>query len=468
MVAVPASASVRPGRWTVPRLLDPDWGFNWLAGLGFAALTFLLSYPGRLNGDSLYTLIGTTKPGLVNNWHSATLGWLWDLPGPLLGQPTAALARQAALFGAFAGFLPRRSADSRSRAALAGELLLRFVLAGAAGYIGKDAVILLALLIMVQLLRSGFRRATLLPLVAVVTLFLLVKVPNFLVIVAAIALVAPFFARSAARYAALVVGALVIGALAIPLNRTIDARVFGAKDLHPDKQLVLFDLAGISVRTGDNAFAKVPGWPTAKLKPPSQCYVPWMWDSFAHWAPCGGYATAYDPLDAALKGRWIREIASHPLAYAQHRWAYVSYLMTSRDHDTWGLDGQAINDATSPAALKEMRAGMTDMAANRPIGLWHPSPLTEPVRWLERVLFRFPNVQWAGLIACLSILVFSWMRRADGIRLGAIVAAALGVGNFAMLAVFGVADPGRYMLPTVALAYLALLALLAPARKAAA
>ncbi|WP_304561295.1 hypothetical protein [Sphingomonas immobilis] len=447
-------------------MLDREVRFSWPAGVAFAALCFLLSYPGRLNGDSLFSLMATTKPGLTNNWHSATLQWLWSLPGPVLGQPAGALAIQAVLFGIFAGFLPRLPRDLRGRAALAGEVLLRVALAGATGYIGKDAVILTALLIAVQVLRRlsqarlGAGGSVLLGLVT--ALFLLTKAPNFLVVVVALALVLPFFIQSRRAYLALIAIALVVGALAVPLNRAVDSVIFKARDLHPDKQLVLFDVAGISARTGQNLFADVPGWPTTALKPPAACYVPYMWDSFAEWAPCGGYATAYDRFDGALKRRWVEAIAAHPIAYAQHRLLYIDYLLESRDHATWGLDGQSINDASNAKAMDEMRRGIAAVKPNRPIALWHPSFATEPMRWLERALFKFPKVQWVGLIICLAVLLFGWTRRHDGIRLGAILAAALGLGNFAMLAVFGVADPARYMVPTVGLAYLALLALLAP------
>jgi hypothetical protein len=278
----------------------------------------------------------------------------------------------------------------------------------------------------------------------------------------AAALVLPFYIRSPRFYAASILAALAVGALAIPLNRLVDSKVFAARDLHPDKQLILFDLAGISVRTGQNAFAKVSGWPTKALPTPTSCYVPYMWDSFAHWAPCGGYASAYDRLDRSLKQRWLEEIAAHPVDYLQHRFTYIDYLLESRDHTTWGLDGQSVNDATNPASLAQMHTDMVQVHANRAIDVWQPSFATMPFRWLERSMFRFYKVQWVGLITCLAVLLLSWIWRHNGVRLGAILPAALGVGNFSMLAVFGVADPGRYMLPTAGLAYLALLALLAP------
>lgn len=458
-----------PKGWCVPRFDDPRWEFHWVAGIGFAVLCFLLSVPGRLNADSLFSLAAATTPGLTNNWHSATLGWFWNVPGSIMPQPAAALVMQSMMFGIFAGFLPRLPNSARGRVALAGELFFRVALAGGAGYVGKDAVMLMTLLIAVQLLRRATHTRigwiALPVLIAVTSLFLLVKAPNFLVIVGAAALVLPFFVRSLRRYTVVIVAALAIGTLAIPINRTVDSAIFEARDLHPNKQLVLFDLAGISVRTGENGFAKVAGWPTEALPTPASCYLPYMWDSFALWAPCGGYAKAYDGLERPLMRRWLVEIAMHPVAYIQHRLAYGDYLLESRDQSTWGIDGRAINDATNPAALAEMHRGMTQLRSRSTIHLWHPSIASNPARWLERVTFKFPKVQWVGLLICLSVLLASWMRRQIGVRLGALLSAGLGTGNVLMLGVFGVADPGRYMLPTVGLAYMALLAMVAPAAK---
>lgn len=449
--------------------IDPAWRFSPLAASGFAILAFALSFPGQLNGDTLFSLLSAATPGSANNWHSATLAWLWQLPAPLLGQPAGALAVQAVLFGLFAGMLPRWPATARGRAVFGGELLLRVALAGAAGYVGKDAAILLLLALAVQLLRrratGPLGRGTTIGLVGVGALFLLIKAPNFLTIVAALALVLPFFVRLGWRYAGIVVAAFALGSLAVPLNRLVDARIFQARDLHPDKQLVLFDLAGISVRTGHNAFADVAGWPSATLRSPAACYVPYMWDSFAHYMPCGGYATTYDRFDGALTRQWLRQIARHPLAYAEHRLSYAGWLLWSSDHDTWGIAGRSSNDATDPVAMATLRQGMSDLGVQRGVALWRPSPLTPPFQALERVLFRFPGAGFVGFFACLAAWLAQWLRRARGVSLGAVLAASLGAGNAAMLLVCGVADPARYMMPTLALAYVALLAGLAPPRR---
>jgi len=458
------------GQWSLPPMTDPAYRFSWAAGLAFAGLCLAFNFPGRMNVDTLFAFVAGTTPGLANNWHSATLGWIWSMAMPWLGQPTSGLLVQALLFGLFAGVLPPRPRGARAQAAFAGELVLRLILAASLGYVGKDAMMALCLMIATQWLRRVTTRrlgvVDAMLVVAVAFLFLLSKAPNFLVLVVAAAIVLPFLLQSPKLYGVLVVAALLIGMLAIPLNRTVDRVLFHARDLHPDKQIVLFDLAGISVRSGKNAFAGVPGWPSARLPPPESCYVPYMWDSFAAWAPCGGYARAYDGLDAVMTRHWLSAIATHPIAYLRHRLDYVGYLMESQDHATWGIDGDAVNDATDPAARAVMARNLDAMHATMTIASWAPSPMTPAPRWLERHVFKFAKAQAFALLACLAVLLANWIQRQNGIRLGAVLAAALGTGNVAMLAVFGVADPTRYVLPTIVLAYLALLAMLWPARPA--
>ncbi|MGY4397491.1 hypothetical protein ACVWZA_002685 [Sphingomonas sp. UYAg733] len=449
-----------------PRFTDPALGFYWPVGVLFATICFAIGYPGRLNQDSLYSVITMTSPGELGNWHSATLGWLWSLPGPLLGQPAGGLLIQSILFGLFAGFLPRTLPTMRGRLTLALELLFRLTLAGSFGYLGKDIVTVATLLIAVQLIRYGLHvrlgYAHYIALALLVLFMLLIKAPNFLTFVLCIAMLLPFAVRSPKIYGAVVAVALLMGLLAVPLNRVVDRALFHAKDMHPDKQLVIFDLAAISLRTGTNAFAKVPGWPAAKLPPIGKCFMPNMWDPFAPWGPCAGYSAAYDPLDGPLTRRWATEIVSHPIAYAQHRLTYAGYLLRSQDHATWGIAGVAVNDTASPIGALEMSEMMTRLRANRPVQLWQTRPADQPFQWLETGLLRYPKVQSVAMIGSLAILLLCGLRRREGIRLGALLPAGLALGNFGMLVVFGVADPVRYLLPTICLFYVALLALLVP------
>lgn len=449
------------------RCVDPPVKYDWRVGLAFTCLCFWVSYPGRLNADSLYSVITATAPAQLGNWHSPTLGWLWNLAGPILGQPSAALLMQSALFGLFAGFLPRVPATWRGRTPIAAEIALRVALVGAFGAIGKDVVALGLILFLIRLLPRVIHRP-LHPVEAVIVgtlilLFLLIKAPNFLTIVLATALALPFFARSAKVYGATLLVVLLLGLAAVPLNRWVDRTLFAAQDHHPDKQLVIFDLAAISLRTHHNAFAEVHGWPTASVPPIADCFLPNMWDPFAPWGPCKGYSTAFDRLDAALTRQWLRQIALHPIAYARHRLTYAGALLMSRDHMSWGLSGSAVNDANQPIAQLERAEMMHRLGANRPIQLWRDSGATEVLKMLERVLFKYPKSQAFPLIGCLGLLLWCWLRRATEIRLDVLLPATFGVANFGMLLFFGVADPGRYMLLTIVLCYGSLIALLVPA-----
>src|SRR4051794_40236803 len=102
VVATPRSllhAVKRQG--AVPRFTDPPIAFFWPIGIAFTAAAFALSYPGRLNPDSLYAVITMSARDQFGNWHSPTLSWLWSIPGPLLGQPAGALLVQSVLFGLY-------------------------------------------------------------------------------------------------------------------------------------------------------------------------------------------------------------------------------------------------------------------------------------------------------------------------------------------------------------------------------
>ena len=472
--AIDAGAPSRPRslpgatgpRGVARRLRDPAVDFHWPIALVMAAACVVASYPGRLNQDSLDAVITTTAVGARGNWHSPTLAWLWGLPGPILGQPAGALLMQAILFGLYAGFLPRLPATARGRLTLGGELLLRVALVGAFGFIGKDIVLVGAMLLWIQIARhgvhAGLRWRHHGALAAITVLALSIKAPNFFAFATAFALVFLFLAPSPGRYLGMTIGVLAVGMLAIPLDRAIDRYVFDARDLHPDKQLVIFDLAGIGDATGTDQFAAVPGWPTAGLPPVERCFLPYMWDAFAPWGPCSGYSLAYDRLEAGSKRRWLAAIVAHPGAYARHRLTYSGYLLRSTDHRSWGIGGEAVNDAGSAAGAAEMREMMRRLHANRPVQRWRPTPATPALAWLERHLFGFPRVQSLAVIGSLAILLLCWMRRHDTIRLSAIVPVGLGLGNFLMLVLFGVADPARYLLPTICMFYTAILALAAP------
>ncbi|RZL75714.1 MAG: hypothetical protein EOP66_10805, partial [Sphingomonas sp.] len=402
----------------IPRANAPAIAFHWPVCVVFATLCFVASYPGRLNADSLHSIITGTAPEELANWHSPMLSWLWSLPGPFFGQPTGALLIQSLLFGLFAGHLPRLASIRAGWLVLSLELTFRAALVGAFGYIGKDAMVLGAMLLGVQVFRQGLQSTFEVRHYAVmailIALMLLIKAPSFLTFVLALSLMLPFMVHSVRVYVVVTLSAFLLGLLAVPLDRAVDRYPFGAKDVHPDKQLVIFDLAGISIHTGSNAFAVLPDWPTARLPSIATCYLPYMWDAFAPWGPCSGYSTAYDPLDAKLKQRWAAAILSHPLAYLAHRLTYSAYLLRSRDHRSWGLGGEAINDAYSAAAASERRAIMMRLGANRPIQLWAPQAATAPFRWLEAHLLRFPKVQSLAIVGSLAVLLLGWLRRGHG------------------------------------------------------
>ncbi|MEP9401173.1 hypothetical protein [Sphingomonas sp. VNH70] len=452
------------------RIADPEMVFAWPMAIGFGLLCFAINYPGRINMDPLVALYGAASPAEVGNWHAPVLAWLWDIPGSLIGQPAGALLVQSAVFAAYAGFMPRGGPGIRDAVSRMGELLWRFMLAGTFGTIGKDVMLLGLLLIAVQLVRRGGHRpfgfARGFALAALIATSLTIKAPNIILYLFAAALLLPFFATSVRPYLGLVIAGAIAAPLVVTAVRTIDRKVFLAVDRHPDQQIVLFDLAGISVLTGTDQFATVPGWPERTLPPVARCYTPHQWDSFAPWrgGPCSGYSFAYDRLDSRLRHRWFGAILRHPIAYLDHRLTFAAHLVTTGKHGDWGAGGSALNRPDAAGATRSLQEVAARRRFARPIQPYRDTIGPLPARWIEWQLFRSPVGNRLAVFGAIPLLAFFWFRRGRGVRPGAIVPAALAGGNLLMLVFFGVSDEGRYLLPGMALFYVALLAAIAPER----
>lgn len=112
--------------------------------------------------------------------------------------------------------------------------------------------------------------------------------------------------------------AAVIGVLT-PVNQ----RLLQAKPSGVERSLPLFDLAGIAHRAGPDAVQLVPTrlWRRAEAK---GCLTPILWDPIGDEKACGYIVDTMQRAapGAKLRTAWLQAIASHPLAYAQHRIAH--------------------------------------------------------------------------------------------------------------------------------------------------
>jgi hypothetical protein len=450
--------------------------FNWVVFGLFFALCVAVNYPGRLNEDSLQQILGFADPRFLSDLHSPPVTLLWSLFSPLVGQPASALLVQSALLAFFAAVVPRPERWGwREAAAAALEALFKLSLVVSAGFIIKDMLLAGLLLSGVASLRRAgaeLSRAWLIAAAACFALSLLVRPSNFVMLAVAAVLVLPLLAVSWRRWVVASAAMAVVLALSVPVYGGVN-RLLGAKPGHAEVQLFLFDSAGISARTGSNLFDRLEGWPRG-LPDPRACYTPSEAAVMAPWGKCRGYARAGAALYSAERSRvigwWLRNVATHPLAYAQHRLSFTGHLLdpleSARRHPVYSaaLQGSrhhlyVLNDAARPDRFHAMARGR---AAANGIGWWRSNRVAEGLGRFGSGVYEHRWTEALALLVSLGLLLWQWRRRVAGrpVHLAVAVAAGLCVGNVAMHGLLGVASQARYLFPTVCCVAYALLLLL--------
>lgn len=458
--------------------LETPVTFRPLIFLAFLYLSFAVNYPGHLNPDSLEQLVWAAHPSRMTDWHSPVVTWLWSISGPLLGQPAGALIIQCLCFSLFVAVLPVfPEYNVRAAALLLAEGFFRLSLVAIAGIVVKD-VLLLALILSIiaalQLARSSEDPTRWLSISAALTIpALLVRPTNFLMLLITWALISPMVFRTVRSYflALLAAGALLVGV--VPATNYVNRTILGARNARAEKQLIIFDLAGMSKHSNRNLFATLPEWPVNKVPPPIPCYTPKRWDPYFFIGQCHQYAAAFDETSrrtgSNLTGWWIGQVIRHPLAYLLHRADYSHKLLRTDRHIIYAQPpySDTLNSTLDPRYLlpefnaeirEEGRIGVAH------IDKWQNTLVEEPFAKLSTLIFSQRNAYLLSLIVCAALWAWNLrqhFRGREGDPIVTIVAAA-GIGNAGMLVFFGVASEGRYLLPTVCCACIAALIALRP------
>lgn len=467
---------------------EPAVRFHPAVFVGFLILCLIVGYPGRLNEDSFAQLMGAANQTYLNDLHSPFVTWMWSIPAAATGQPAGALVVNSLLLSLYAAVVPiRLPREFKAVLALVLETLFKLFLAAWASLISKDVVLvalLLAALAAGQLAGKGARRRPWLWAgAACLALSLMIRPSNFVMLAVAVALFLPAVVRSVRSYFVIAAVAAFLLALSVPFYLAANRWLFGARSGHVETQLLLFDAAGISVATGTNQFARLPGWPTDRLPPPADCYTPMQAATMTPWGRCTNYWLAQEQV-VARHGRhtiglwWLRTIVANPLAYARHRAAFSAKLLDARTlylppgtrtPPVWKMTGRDI-----PALNSDGRAGhFARAAAGRPeaaaIQWWRPNRLQLLYLGAAFTLHSHRRTDIVALAACLLVVGAAWRRRrqAKPVLLSATLAGAIGVGNAAMHFALGVAAQQRYLLPTFCCALVALIAYLRAPRPVA-
>lgn len=437
-------------------------------------LALIGNYPGRLNEDSLQQLIGWSNPDRLTDLHSPVVTWLWSLAAPVVGQPASALLIQSVALAFYAAIVP--SAWPRDRAAwtaLAVETLFKLSLLVSAGFIIKDVLLiglLLSALGAIQLAASASRPRLLTGAILVLLLLsLLVRPTNCIMLFVAGALSLPFVARSRRSFAILLPMLALALLASVPLYVGISRSLLGAADGHSERQVQIFDMAGISARTGRNLFMDLEGWPPANLPPPERCYSPESWAAFAHGGKCGEYSVVIEQVRSqvgrrAIASWWLKGIAAHPGDYAGHRLDHMSRLLGAgyderreRARAMWGAQGRHLYALNRPERIGEVRRIQHGLSAPVRMSWWRESGLSRAFGAAGELIYAHRWTEALALACCVLVVGWSWLRKARGrlVHLSVPAAAGLGIGNAAIYLFLGIAAQDRYLFPTVCFAIFA-------------
>jgi len=300
------------------------------AAIAGAALTASAYWPGLMTWDPVRQY-GEALSGDIDDWHPPIMQWLWARLIALHSGPAPMLLLQLVLYW---GGLALLAATQwrRGRVGLAWALLgcgllpLGLALTGA---ILKDCLMAGALLVATGLLAADQQRASVALKIMAALVLLLAAALRFNGFTACLPIILALpparFRRTWSRL--LITSAVATAALmaAMPLaNRLIGARPSGV-----ELSLVIFDLGGITEHSGANVFpAQLEVDNPVRVN--HRCYRPNKWDSYSDWVepecPLGFTAWNDDVAPARVKPYpfWLHAVATHPIAYAEHRLAHFA------------------------------------------------------------------------------------------------------------------------------------------------
>ena len=315
-----------------------------LLAIGFA-LTLAIFYPGVMTFDSKY-LHEYAMKGTMGDWQSPVMVWLWGLIDPIAPGAGSMFLLIAATYWLGFGLLSLTLASRGTRVALLLPLLAMTPPSLAlAGVIWRDVLFAVCWLLAASIAfavaerQSWIRFAGQALGLALVVFGVLLR-PNALLAAPILAAYAIWLSRTSAQRAAIlyIPAALVFfGAVQLVYYGVLDA-----KREHPLQTVMIFDLGGISHFARANQFPVE--WSEAEnAMLLDTCYQPTMWDIYWRLEPCdfvmrkierekGLFGTS------AISRAWLAAILNHPVAYLQHRSAFLWNFLAGDNPVMWTAD----------------------------------------------------------------------------------------------------------------------------------
>ena len=391
-----------------------------LLAIGFA-LTLAIFYPGVMTFDSKFLYEYTAK-GTMGDWQSPVMVWLWGLIDPIAPGAGSMFLLIATTYWLGFGLLSLTLA-SRGKA---GALLLPLLATtppplALAGVIWRDVLFATCWLLAASVAfavaerQSPIRLAGQALALALIIFGVLLR-PNALLAAPILAAYTIWLSRMSLRKAAI----LYIPAVLV-LFGIVQLAYYGilnAKREHPLQTVMIFDLGGISHFAKENQFPVDWSEPENAMLLDS-CYQPTMWDIYWRLEPCdfvmrkieremGLFGTP------AISSAWLTAILHHPVAYLQHRSAFMWNFLAGDNLGMWTAD---VEHPTKKVFAD--RAAFNAMVAAH--DALKPTPLLRAGFWL---------------LACIVLCGWSWKRSAA--REAAFALAVCGSAAIYVLTFYGV------------------------------
>jgi hypothetical protein len=403
------------------------WTIAALIAAGFV-LTLYVFYPGVMTYDARFVYEYATK-GTMEDWQSPAMIVLWRWIDPVAPGAASMFLLIVTLYWLAVGLLALTLARRSIWLAVA---LVALALSPPAfvfqGIIWRDVLFANSwLLAAVLALATAHREAKLrVPAQAIALGMLAFGVllrPNALTAAPILAVAILWPQQFSSKRAAILY--VPIGIALFGLVQFVYYGVFDAKRQHPLHSIKVFDLGGISHFAGENQFP-VTWTATENTLLIGGCYQPTQWDIYWRLEPCDFVMNKLKANNIfgtpALSKAWMHAVVKHPIAYLEHRSAFMWNFLVQPNLTMW------VDDVYDPSKKVFLhRPAFNALVAVH--DALKPTPLFRAGSWL---------------LLCIAVCGFAWRRRDTAARtfvIGACGSAALYVLTFLFV---GVASDFRY------------------------
>lgn len=399
-----------------------------LVAIGFG-LTLVIFYPGVMTFDAKYVYEDIAK-GTYGDWQSPVMVWLWGLIDPIAPGAGSVFLLTATIYWLGFGILSLALASRGKASALLLPLLAMTPPALAlAGIIWRDVLLAACWLLAAAVAfavseqRSPVRWTGQALALALVVLGVLLR-PNALLAAPVLAAYVIWLSRvTLVRTLMFYVPAAI---LLFGIVQVVYYGMLDAKRQHPLQTIMIFDLGGISHFAKQNQFPVE--WSEAEnAMLLDKCYQPTLWDIYWRLDPCDFVMRKVEREKGlfgtpAISKAWLQAILRHPVAYLQHRSAFMWNFLAADNLTMWTADVEH--------PMQKVFADRTAFNAMVSVhDVLKPTPLLRAGFWL---------------LACIVVCCVGWRRspsREAAFALGVCGSATVYVLSFYAV---GVASDFRY------------------------